>query len=320
MTVHICMKCRPKFTTDCLYTCPFYFRIILLYIHLKDTPRGHNYLPNLLAKTRKLLFLNSRPFNQGTWCWTTVPSTITLPHFVRCLFMSGPSGGHIEMMLCLGFCSIGLGPGMLSLERALNGCFYFIREENRVDSNQIQQPQSELLRYCECLLYCENHTYISFTSANGCPLISSDASQHSHSFGYSLSLSLAHSLWPTLLGSIMSSVIAVRPCALCIPSLLCGRLMRIGEISMPLLDMSHTLRCWTNPCPFLALSLAGLFLFNSARAACCSLVLGGMYSWRPAYCTWTQPLVCKLTYAALFLTQPIVVSFSVSRSICWKSI
>lgn len=65
-------------------------------IHLEDTPRGHNYLLHMLAKKRKLLFLDSRPLNQGTWCWTTVPSTIMLPSsFERCLFMSGPSGGHI---------------------------------------------------------------------------------------------------------------------------------------------------------------------------------------------------------------------------------
>lgn len=95
-------------------------------IHLEETPTGHNYHSNLLAKKRKLLFLDSGPLNQGTWCWTTVPSTIMLPPFLRCLFMSGPSGGHIEMLLCLGFCSKGLGSGMLSLERVLDGCIYII--------------------------------------------------------------------------------------------------------------------------------------------------------------------------------------------------
>lgn len=65
-------------------------------IHLEHTPRGHNYILHMLAKKRKWLFLDSRPLNQGTWCWTTVPSTIMLPSsFERCLFMSGPSGGHI---------------------------------------------------------------------------------------------------------------------------------------------------------------------------------------------------------------------------------
>lgn len=79
---------------------------------------------------------------------------------------------YSEMMLCLGFCSKGLGPGMLSLERALDGSFYIIREENR----QLIwfEFRGHNLRCCECLLHCVNPTYISFTensSAKGCSLI-----------------------------------------------------------------------------------------------------------------------------------------------------
>lgn len=79
---------------------------------------------------------------------------------------------YSEMMLCLGFCSKGLGHGMLSLERALDDCFYIIREENR----QLIwiKFRNHNRQCCEHLLHCVIPTYISITensSAKDCSLI-----------------------------------------------------------------------------------------------------------------------------------------------------
>lgn len=144
------------------------------------------------------------------------------------------------MMLCLGFCSKGPRPGMFVPREGIRWLLLYCEGgKQTVDLNQISGAAIGMSSaLCESLLYLIYRELFFFNFPEM-------PSQHSHSFGYSLpfSFSFAQWCWPALLGSIMSSVIAVRPCAPCFPSLLCGRLMRIGEISMPLLDMSHTLRC-----------------------------------------------------------------------------
>lgn len=280
--MHICMKCRPKFTTDCLYTCPFYFRIILY------SSKGHTQgaqLPSKLAgQDEKITVSEFKTFQPGDLVLDHCPLHNYAPSFCALsvyewalrrsywddalsgLLLNRPGAWHVVP---------GEGIGWLLL-------FYQGGKQSWFESDSAATVRTAAVLWMSSVLW-ESHLYLIYFSKRLSFNFQWCQPTLSFFWLFSLSLSLAHSLWPTLLGSIMSSVIAVRPCALCIPSLLCGRLMRIGEISMPLLDMSHTLRCWTNPCPFLALSLAGLFLFNSARAACCSLVLGAMYSWRPAY-------------------------------------
>lgn len=141
-------------------------------IHLEDTPRGHNYLLHMLAKKRKWLFLDSGPLNQGTWCWTTVPSTIMLPSsFERCLFMSGPSGGHF-LRWCFVWALAQRAWGLACCLWRGHWMTAFILSGRKTDSWIKFWGHNRLC--CERLLHCVNPTYISFTensSAKGCSLI-----------------------------------------------------------------------------------------------------------------------------------------------------
>ncbi len=116
-------------------------------IHLEDTPRGHNYLLHMLAKKRKLLFLYSRPLNQGTWFGPLSPPQLCslLPLSTACLCVSPPEVIFWDDALS------GLllkGPGawhVVSGEGIGWLLLYYQGGKQTVDLSQILGPQSAVL-------------------------------------------------------------------------------------------------------------------------------------------------------------------------------
>lgn len=164
------IQCRPK-SKDRLYTWLSFFGS---YYSSRGCTQGAQLPPTHASQEEKITVSGFKTSQPGDLVLDHCPLHNYAPFFLWALpvYEWALRRSYSEMMLCLGFCSKGLGPGMLSLERALDDCFYIIRDENR---------QLIWIKFwghnrqcCECLLQFVNPTYISFTeksSAKGCSLI-----------------------------------------------------------------------------------------------------------------------------------------------------